>query len=143
MKRNVFGALMTLIVAATIAAPVVHAQSSITLTANVPFAFSVNGSALPAGAYEIRDLGSRATVIETKDGKTHVMGLYAPAGESKPGESKLVFHKVGNSYFLAEIWSSARGEGLAVPESNMEKEMTASNRANGGGGAETVIVALR
>jgi hypothetical protein len=143
MKRNVFGALMTLIVAATIAAPVVHAQSSISLTANVPFAFNCDGKALPAGAYEVRDLGSRATVIETKDGKNHVLGMYAYAGATKPGESKLVFHKISDSYFLAEIWSSNRGQGLSVPESKMEKEMTASNRANGGSGAETVIVALR
>jgi hypothetical protein len=143
MKRNILGALMTLIMAATIAAPVVHAQSSITLITNVPFAFNVNGNALPAGHYQIRDLGSRATLIETKDGKTQVMGLYAPAGPSKPGESKLVFHKIGDNYFLAEIWSSVRGEGLAVPESKLEKEKMASNRANGGSGAETVIVALR
>jgi hypothetical protein len=142
MKRNVFGALMTLIVAATIAVPAVHAQSRITLTANVPFAFSIDGKSLPSGAYEVRELGSRATVIESKDGKNHAMGLYAPAGECKPGQSKLVFHKVGDSYFLTEIWSSSRGEGLRVPESKMEKEMTASNRTNGGG-AETVIVALR
>jgi hypothetical protein len=143
MKRNVFGALMTFIVAAALAVPVVHAQSSISLTANVPFAFSVDGKALPAGAYEVRDISSRATLIETKDGKDHVLGMYAYAGPSKPGESKLVFHRVGNNYFLAEIWSSNRGQGLSVPESKMEKEITASNRASGGSGAETVIVALR
>jgi hypothetical protein len=143
MKRNMFGALMTLIVAFTIAVPTIHAQSQITLKATVPFAFSVDGRQLAAGEYEVRDIGSRATLIETKDGKDHVMGLYAYAGPSKPGESKLVFHKVGNSYFLAEIWSSARGQGLSVPESKQEKEMTASNREVGGGGPETVIVALR
>jgi len=143
MKRNVFGALMTLIVAAALAVPVVHAQSSIALTANVPFAFSIDGKALPAGAYEVRDIGSRATLIETKDGKDHVLGMYAYAGATKPGESKLVFHKVGDRYFLAEIWSSSRGQGLSVPKSKMEKEMAASNRTNGGSGAETVIVALR
>ena len=143
MKRNVFGALMTLIVAATIAAPVVHAQSQISLTANIPFAFSVDGKALPAGDYEVRDVGLRATLIETKDGSDHALGVYGYAGPSKPGESKLVFHRVGDRYFLAEIWSSSRGQGLSVPESKMEKEMIASNRANGGGGAETVIVALR
>ena len=37
MKRNMFGALMTLIVACTLAVPVVHAQTI--MTANVPFAF--------------------------------------------------------------------------------------------------------
>lgn len=143
MKRNVIGALMTLIAAFTIAAPTIHAQSSITLMANVPFAFSVDGKQLAAGEYEVREIGSRATLIESKDGSDHVMGIYAYAGPSTPGVSKLVFHKVGNNYFLTEIWTSARGEGLAVPESKQEKEMTAQNRELGGGGPSTVIVALR
>lgn len=143
MKRNMFGALMTLIVAFTVSVPVVHAQSNISLSANVPFAFSVDGKQLAAGAYEVRDIGARATVIETKDGKEHVMGIYTYAGPSKPGESKLVFHKVGDRYFLCEIWSSNRGQGLSVPTSKEEKEMLASARTTSGGGAETVIVALR
>ena len=144
MKHNAsFGALMTLIVAFAIAVPMVNAQSQKMLTAKVPFAFSVEGKQLAAGTYEIGELGSRATIIEAKDGSDHVIGLYAYAGPSKPGETKLVFHKVGDHYFLTQIWSSARGQGLAVPESKMEKEMTASNRELGGGGVETVIVALR
>ena len=141
MKRNVFGALMTLIVAFAIAVPVVHAQNKM-LTANVPFDFSVNGNQLPAGAYEIDRVGDRATVIQTQDGHFKLLGVYAYAGPSKAGETKLVFDKVGDSYFLREIWSSTSGQGLAVPESKMEKEIRASNR-NSGGGAETVIVAMR
>ena len=144
MKRNAsFGALMTLIVAFAIATPAIHAQSQKMLTANVPFAFSVDGKQLAAGTYEVGEFGSRATIIETKDGSDHVTGIYQYAGPSKTSETKLVFHKVGDRYFLTQIWSSARGQGLAVPESKLEQEMTASNRELGGGGAETVIVALR
>jgi len=143
MKRNMFGALMTLIAAFAIAVPVVHAQSQITLSANVPFAFSVDGKQLPAGDYEVRDVASRATLIETKAGDARVMGIYAYAGPSKAGETKLVFDKIGDSYFLREIWTSTRGQGLSVPKSNLEKEVMASYRQAGGGGAETVIVALR
>jgi hypothetical protein len=143
MKRNIFGALMTLIVACTIAVPAVHAQSQKMLTANVPFDFSVNGKQLASGEYQIEQVGDRATMIETRDGHFKVIGLYAYAGPSKANETKLVFHKVGDRYFLAEIWSSNRGQGLAVPESNLEKEIRASNRESGGGAAETVIVAMR
>jgi hypothetical protein len=140
MKRSALGALMTLIVAFVIATPVVYAQSKITMSANVPFAFSVNGKELPAGAYEVRDVGDRATMIETKDGNAKVLGIYQYAGPSK-GETKLVFHKVGDRYFLAEIWTTARGQGLNVPQSKAEKETLAANP--NGGGAETVIVAMR
>ena len=141
MKRNVFGALMTLIVACAIAVPTVHAQSM--LTADVPFAFTVGSSQMPAGAYEVAQLGDRATLIETRDRHDKVIGLYNYAGPSKVGETKLVFDKIGNSYFLREIWSSAKGQGLEIPESKLEKEIRASNREPGGDGTEVLVVAMR
>jgi hypothetical protein len=140
MKRNVFGALMTLIVAFTIAVPVVNAQQTI-MSANVPFAFNIGAKQLPAGAYAVREM-DRATLIQSRDGEESVLGIYAYAGPSKADETKLVFHKVGDHYFLAEIWTSARGEGLSVPQSKLEKELRASN-SGPQGGVETVIVALR
>jgi hypothetical protein len=140
MKRNMFGALMTLIVAFTVATPVVHAQTI--MTANVPFAFSVGQQQLPAGAYAVREVGS-ATLIENRDGSARSLALYQSAGPSKTDETKLVFHKIGDHYFLCQIWSSVRGQGQALPESKLEKEMEASNAGIGGGGVETVIVALR
>ncbi|MFZ1135257.1 MAG: hypothetical protein WAN69_09940 [Candidatus Korobacteraceae bacterium] len=141
MKRNMFGALMTLIVAFAVATPMVHAQTI--MTANVPFAFSVGQQQLPAGAYAVRELNSAATLIQNKDGNEKALALYQSAGPSKSDETKLVFHKIGDHYFLTEIWSSVRGQGQALPESKLEKEMEASNAGIGGGGVETVIVALR
>jgi hypothetical protein len=140
MKRNVFVALMTLIVAFSIAVPVVQAQQTI-MSANVPFAFNIGDKQLPAGAYAVREM-DRATLIQSRDGENSVLGIYAYAGPSKADETKLVFNKVADHYFLAQIWTSARGQGLAVPESKVEKELRASN-SGPQGGVETVIVALR
>src|SRR5215831_18761485 len=140
MKRNVIGALMTLVVAFSIAVPVVNAQSTI-LTANVPFAFSIGDKQLPAGAYAVREMG-RATLVQSKDASYSVLGIYNYAGSSKADETKLVFDKVGDHYFLAQIWTSARDQGLAVPKSKLEKELRASN-SGPQSGVETVIVALR
>ena len=140
MKRNVFGALMALIVASSIAVPVVQAQQTI-LTANVPFAFNVGDKQLPAAAYAVREMG-RATLIQSKDCKESALGIYNYAGPSKADETKLVFKRVGDHYFLAQIWTSVRGQGLAVPQSKLEKEMRGSN-SGPQGGVETVIVALR
>jgi hypothetical protein len=140
MKRTVIGALMALIVASTIAVPVVQAQQTI-LTANVPFAFYVGDKQLPAAAYAVREM-DRATLIQSKDYKESALGIYNYAGPSKADETKLVFNKIGDHYFLAQIWTSARGEGLQIPESKLEKEMRASN-SGPQGGVETVIVALR
>ena len=140
MKRNVFGALMTLIMAATIAVPAVNAQQTI-LRCNVPFAFNIGDKQLPAGTYVVREM-DRVTQIQSKDGENSVLGIYNYAGPSKADETKLVFDKVGDHYFLTQIWTSARDEGLLVPESKQEKELRASN-SGPQGGVETVIVALR
>jgi len=140
MKRNVIGALMILIVAFSIAVPVVNAQSTI-LTANVPFAFSIGDKQLPPGAYVVREMG-RATLVQSKDSVYSILGIYNYAGPSKDNKTKLVFERVGGHYFLAQIWTSARDQGLALPESNLEKEMRASN-SGPQGAVETVIVALR
>ena len=140
MKRNVFVALMTLIVAFSIAVPVIQAQQTI-MTANVPFAFSVGDKQLPAGAYAVREM-DRATLIQSADSANSVLGIYYYAGPSKTDETKLVFNKVGNHYFLAQIWTSARDQGLSVPQSKLEKELRTSN-SRPQGGVETVIVALR
>jgi hypothetical protein len=144
MKRNVFGALMTLIVAGTLASTAAYAQNNQTmLAANVPFAFSIDSKAMPAGAYEVAKVGDRATLIETKDHRSQVIGIYQYAESNKSAETKLVFDKVGDHYFLRQIWSSNSGQGLQLPTSKLEKEEMASNRANGSGEPETVIVALR
>jgi hypothetical protein len=140
MKRNTIGALMTLIVAFAIAVPVVHAQTI--MSANVPFAFSVGQQQLSAGAYAVRGMSSGATLIENKDGQEKVLALYQSAGPSKADETKLVFDKIGDHYFLRQIWSSTKGQGMAIPEPKLEKELRAAN-TEPGGGAETVIVALR
>jgi hypothetical protein len=139
MKRNVLG-LMTLIVAFSMAVPVVQAQQTI-MSANVPFAFNIGDKQLPAGTYVVREM-DHATLIQSKDGENSVLGTYNYAGPSKADETKLVFHKVGDQYFLAQIWTSVRVEGLSVPESKQERELRASNSGSQGG-VETVIVALR
>ena len=140
MKRNMFGALMTLVVAFTVAVPMVHAQTI--MSAKVPFTFNVGQKQLPAGSYQVRDVGDRATLIANRDGNFNVLGIYAYAGPSNDEATKLVFEKVGDRYFLHQIWTSAHGQGLELPESKLEKEMQASNSGTTGG-AETVIVALR
>jgi hypothetical protein len=140
MKRNTLAAVVTLVVAFTLAAPAVYAQTI--LTANVPFAFTVGQNQLPAGSYEVKEVGDRATLIQSKDGHLNVLGIYQYAGPAKPHDTKLVFNKIGDHYFLCQIWTSVRGQGLQVPPSKLEKEMQSAGTGTTGG-VETVIVALR
>ena len=44
-------------------------------------------------------------------------------------EPVLVFHRVGQEYFLAEIWAGNRLTGRALPRSPLEKELAQSAAA--------------
>jgi len=93
---------------------------------NVPFAFDAGGKTLPAGQYEIRALtadGGGARLIQSKDRESSVILLTMPL-EAKSGElePRLVFHRYGDHYFLAQVWMGGlSGRRLFV--SKREKEM--------------------
>lgn len=141
MKRNAIGALMTVIMALVLNASLAQAQSAPT-KASVPFSFRVNGELLPAGNYEVRQVGDRATLIATENGKAKVLGLFVPCESLKMQEPKLVFHQLDGRYFLSQVWMHHSENGLAVPASSLEKELRMSlNQVPAG--AETVVIALR
>jgi hypothetical protein len=140
MKRISYGALIMLTAALTVV-PAIHAQKI--ATAAIPFDFRVDSTWLPGGTYEVRDMNQSAILIVTTDNKQHALVLNMNAGDNKAGATKLIFDKVGNNYFLREIWTSVRDQGVRVHESRAEKEMLASSHNSSGQGAETVIVAMR
>ncbi len=140
MKRNMFGAVTALVLALTV--NVAFAQSK-SATADVPFAFTVNDSAMAAGHYTITEVSDR--VLQIRDDDNNSVMVIAQREESvKPQKSQLVFHKYGERYVLAEIWSDSAGhggEGIQLPAGKMEQEMRAAYK-NAGGSTE-VVVALR
>jgi hypothetical protein len=143
MKRNLIGILtlvvMTLLISSTGAFAQAYAK------ADVPFAFKVGSAELPAGTYEIRTIGAGNSSIVIQNRETSAAAM-STAGREQPRNTnaKLVFHRVGNSYFLAEVWRSSTAEGMIVPTSKQEKELEKELQAANGrsGGYENVIVAL-
>ena len=112
--------------------------------ATVPFAFTVGSAELPAGTYEIKTLGAgnSAIVIQNRESNEAAM---SNAGREQPRNTsaKLVFHRVGNSYFLAEVWRSSSAEGMVIPTTSQEKSLEKEMRAaNSQGGYEEVVIAL-
>jgi hypothetical protein len=53
----------------------------------------------------------------------------------------MLFHKYGNTYFLAEILGESGVSGMQLPETDREKELRASNV--GFASDEVVMVALK
>ena len=143
MKRNLIGILSLVVLSVLIGSTGAYAQSY--AKANVPFAFTVGSAQMPAGTYEIKTVGAgnSSIVIQNRESNEAAM---SNAGREQPRNTsaKLVFHHVGNSYFLAEVWRSSSAEGMILPtskqEKELEKELQASNSHSGG--YEEVVVAL-
>jgi hypothetical protein len=120
----------------------VVAQTNLRLKANIPFEFMVSGKTLPAGEYAITpQASSGVTAIENDETRDFAFALtnsVETLGYSD--QSKLIFHRYGNQYFLSQIWMEGSSTGREVPMSKAEKEarQTASNHRD-----DVAILAMR
>jgi hypothetical protein len=97
-----------------------------TMKVNIPFSFVVGKTTLPAGEYSVRGLGiaENAISIRKSDNAANSLTMSIPCESLKaPEQSKLVFHRYGNRYFLAEIWTAGNSWGHEFPKSRREAEM--------------------
>jgi len=132
MKKDVIKGItmVTTIVAIAFATAVVsaNAQSTRILVSNVPFEFVVGDKALPAGEYRISSVFGKALTIQSADANDSATRL---AIEIQPRNNRqqrrLVFHKYGERYFLAEVWSSADSMGRKLLKSRQERAIEREN----------------
>lgn len=124
MKRqigNLLGVLSLLLVAAC-------ANAQTIAKVNVPFGFVANKATLPAGAYTV-DLVSntssnRILALRSADARVGMLLMGNHATSAKPSEnSRLVFHRYGNQYFLSQIWMAGETSGHQFPISRREAEL--------------------
>ena len=144
MKRNVITILSLMVLSLMFNATGAYAQSY--AKADVPFAFNVGAAQLPAGTYEIKTLGPGTNQIMIRNGEgTASVVSNARRNPPRETEGKLVFHRVGNQYFLAEVWRGSEDAGLIVPTSKHEQELMKELQLAKGpsGGHEEVIEALK
>ena len=89
-----------------------QSQSQRLMKVNVPFAFGVEDVSLPAGEYIFfTATPGRAIRIVSADGKySAVIDTLLNHAEKPAAKSRLVFHKYGNEYFLAQVWTAGQNE---------------------------------
>ena len=103
--------------------------SDLTIRGNVPFAFMVGDTTLPGGEYEIRALDDNSpNVLEVRSvkGRTAVVAEtenVQARGNRIENKSELVFDKVGDKYFLSQIWVAGSASGNELMKSRMEKRL--------------------
>ena len=136
MKRqivNLLGVLSLLLVAAC-------ASAQIAAKVNVPFGFVVNQAALPAGAYRIDSVSTTTSTqilaLRSEDARVAMLIVGNHATSTKPSEnSRLVFRRYGDQYFLSQIWVAGQTSGHELPISRREAELAKSQQPS-----EDVIV---
>ena len=68
----------------------------------VPFDFVVSGKTLPAATYRVRESQPNNRSVVTFEGQNTTFALATDVDTTVTG-AKLVFHRVGNQYFLSDI----------------------------------------
>ena len=76
----------------------------------VPFAFGVGDQSLPAGEYHVFTVTPERSIrITHANGKHSAIVHTMPHYASSPSEnSRLVFHRYANRYFLTEVWTAGQ-----------------------------------
>ncbi len=144
MKRNLITILSLVVMSLMFNAAGAYAQSS--AKADIPFAFNVGTTQLPAGTYDVKALIQSPYEIMIQNYQTSAAAVSIARREPpRNTEAKLVFHRVGNQYFLAEVWRGSEEAGLIVPTSKHEKELMKELQLakDTSGGHEKVVVALK
>jgi len=153
LLRGLTGLSLILVLALASAVAAAKPQSSISVVANIPFEFSVGSKAMPAGKYSVEAMPSgNGLLIQSSDGKTSAIRLSNAVESTKTqSHARLVFHRYGERYFLAEVWNGSDTTGRELlrsqEEKNIESEL-ASNSAKDESAKTTyetveVIAALR
>ena len=135
MKNAVSKTLMTLALVLLVLAPAYSQKNSATV--NIPFSFMVDDVAMPAGEYVISAPNERVVTLQHVGGREAKTAVTDNGSSTtSDGISKLVFHKYGNSYFLAAAW---------LPNSDHAHEFFASAKeiqVARSGGQDVVELAL-
>ena len=129
MKREFLKGSMMLVLIVTLALTTAVASANAQLNANkvvadVPFEFSVGYKALPAGTYSVQSIvraGDRL-LIQSTDGKISALRLSEATQRIKERpQARLVFHRYGERYFLAEVWNGIDNTGRQLKKSQEER----------------------
>jgi hypothetical protein len=116
-------------------------DSGVTIRANIPHAFVVNNTTLPAGAYDIRvaDDYTELNVLEIRSVNRKMSVLFdTESTEAKRimKTSELAFDKIGDTYFLSRVFLSGDQSGNQLLKSKLQRRLEA-----GGAVAESHSIA--
>jgi hypothetical protein len=138
MKRNLIGTVSLVALSLLITNNGAYAQTA--ARADVPFAFNVGTTHMPAGTYKIKraDFDTNFIMVSNINTGDTVLSLFQRETPSHVGH-KLIFHHRGNQYFLAEIWGGEGNAGMAMPATKAERQVEVARNPT----PQNIEIALR
>ena len=121
MKRNLLIAAALALFATTAAV-----AQTVDVKANVPFTFTVNRATLPAGEYSLKSMDEQGTALAIRNLNSRTANLVLSSSCRSPksaGQTRLLFHRYGDHYFLSQIWMEGSDVGRELRPSAEEKEV--------------------
>ncbi len=117
--------LFCLALALLLGASTSYAQAD--LEATVPFDFHAGKRIMPAGEY-LFDVDNAGLIWITADqtGLRSVVGSTGVGGGPFPPDAKLIFHRYGDTYYLAEVWREDSSGGRRISQTPGEQELARS-----------------
>ncbi|HYL62340.1 MAG TPA: hypothetical protein VE077_06935 [Candidatus Methylomirabilis sp.] len=129
MKKRAL--IMTGLAVLAILASTRVAQAQDQVVVNIPFDFVAGSANLPAGEYTVKMTGPTSSLLlisRTDPGKSAFVPSNAADAVQIQTESKLIFNRYGERYFLSQVWTAGNRTGRQLLKSDREKEMAQSAR---------------
>lgn len=141
MIRKLFLSLCLVIGLGAVMMTQAQIESDVTIMANIPHAFVVRDTTLPAGKYIVRmaDANDNSNVLEIRSAKGKMAVLVATQpleGDRAAGRTELVFDQIGDHWFLSKVFLKGDA-GIQLQETRMQRRLQ-----DGGLKAERRSVAL-
>jgi hypothetical protein len=91
-------------------------------TVNVPFAFHIDQQEMPAGLYRI-DHESSSLYMLRGSSRSGMVLTHPTAIRKVPAQGFVVFHRIGNAYFLGGLWSAGDNHTMQCFRGKAETQM--------------------
>src|SRR6266403_1429077 len=129
MRKQSFLMAGLLVLSSMAATQVARAQES--MVVDIPFAFVAGNATLPAGEYRVQKLDGNSAVVLIRSSDANAAAVVlsnAAQAKETPTQSKLIFKRYDNRYFLSQVWRAGSIRGRELMKSRSEKEISQSAR---------------
>jgi hypothetical protein len=146
---NTISTFRSALLAATLAftplTAALHAQTAEHVHVNVPFSFQNGSETLPAGLYTLTMTTSNIFTIQGKN-EGGVVVSRREGGSDNISTGKVVFQRIGDKYFLREVWQPGKSTHTVCIQTRAEKKAMQAVQdriAAGNTPATTVTIATK